>query len=86
MVLPYTLQNTSSLEMARARRGMLLQCDPSIRALIVQIDAQHNDIILEELDDTHLLVDPSKVEFIKHELNRLLSKNIYNPMEEEEEQ
>ena len=81
-----TLQNTSTLEMARARRGMLLQCDPSIRALIVQIDAQHNDIILEELDDTHLLVDPSKVEFIKHELNRLLSKNIYNPMEEEEEQ
>ncbi|SMN21915.1 similar to Saccharomyces cerevisiae YDR079C-A TFB5 Component of the RNA polymerase II general transcription and DNA repair factor TFIIH [Maudiozyma saulgeensis] len=72
--------------MARARRGMLLQCDPSIKALILQIDSQHNDIILEDLDDTHLLVDPTKVEFIKHELNRLLSKNIYNPMEEEEEQ
>lgn len=70
--------------MARARRGILLQCDPSIKALIVQIDSERHDIILEELDDTHLLVDPSKVEFIKSELNRLLSKNIYNPMEEEE--
>lgn len=70
--------------MARARRGILLQCDPSIKALIVQIDSQGHDIILEELDDTHLLVDPSKVEFIKSELNRLLSKNIYNPMDEEE--
>lgn len=70
--------------MARARRGVLLQCDPSIKALIVQIDSQRTDIILEELDDTHLLVDPSKVEFIKAELNRLLSKNIYNPMDEEE--
>lgn len=72
--------------MARARRGVLLKCDPSIKALIVQIDANRSDIILEELDDTHLLVDPSKVEFIKHELNRLLSKNIYNPMDEEENQ
>ncbi|KAK5958998.1 TFIIH complex subunit TFB5 PWA37_003675 [Arxiozyma heterogenica] len=70
--------------MARARRGILLQCDPSIKALIVQIDFERHDIILEELDDTHLLVDPSKVEFVKSELNRLLSKNIYNPMEEEE--
>ncbi|CAL9734345.1 hypothetical protein MOSE0_E03884 [Monosporozyma servazzii] len=73
-------------KMARARRGVLLQCDPSIKALIVQIDTKRTDIILEELDDTHLLVDPSKVEFIKAELNRLLSKNIYNPMDEEENQ
>ena len=70
--------------MAKARRGMLLQCDPSIKALIVQIDSKTNDIILEELDDTHLLVDPAKVDFIKHELNRLLSKNIYNPMDDED--
>ncbi|CCE89484.1 TFIIH complex subunit TFB5 TDEL_0A01520 [Torulaspora delbrueckii] len=70
--------------MPRARRGALIQCDPSIKALIIQIDAQRSDIILEELDDTHLLVDPSKVEFIKQELNRLLSKNIYNPVDEEE--
>ncbi|CCC68499.1 hypothetical protein NCAS_0B04150 [Naumovozyma castellii] len=72
--------------MPRARRGVLVQCDPSIKALIVQIDAQRSDIILEELDDTHLLVDPSKVDFIKQELNRLLSKNIYNAMDEEENQ
>lgn len=70
--------------MARARRGSLIQCDPSIKALIMQLDALRSDIILEELDDTHLLVDPSKVEFIKRELNRLLSKNIYNPMDEDE--
>lgn len=72
--------------MARARRGALIQCDPSIKALILQLDGERSDIILEELDDTHLLVDPSKVEFIKQELNRLLSKNIYNPMDEEENQ
>ncbi|AQZ12862.1 TFB5 (YDR079C-A) [Zygosaccharomyces parabailii] len=72
--------------MPRARRGALIQCDPSIKALIIQIDSDKSDIILEELDDTHLLVDPAKVEFVKRELNRLLSKNIYNPMDEEENQ
>lgn len=70
--------------MTRARKGTLVQCDPSIRALILRMDADRNDIIYEELDDTHLLVDPSKVEFIKYELNRLLSENIYNPLDEEE--
>ncbi|CCH59031.1 hypothetical protein TBLA_0B01870 [Henningerozyma blattae CBS 6284] len=72
--------------MARARRGALLKCDPSIKALIVQIDRSRHDIILEELDDTHLLVDPSKVEFIKGELNRMLSQNIYDPLDDEENQ
>lgn len=72
--------------MPRARKGALVQCDPSIKALIIQIDAERHSIILEELDDTHLFVDPTKVEFIKEELNRLLSKNIYDPLDEEENQ
>ncbi|SCU99708.1 LANO_0F03290g1_1 [Lachancea nothofagi CBS 11611] len=71
--------------MPRARKGALVQCDPSIKALIVQIDSSKNDVILEELDDTHLLVDPAKVEFIKAELNRLMAQNIYDPLDEEEE-
>ncbi|CEP63044.1 TFIIH complex subunit TFB5 LALA0_S07e01156g [Lachancea lanzarotensis] len=71
--------------MPRARKGALIQCDPSIRALILQMDTDRNNIILEELDDTHLLVDPAKVEFIKAELNRLMSQNIYDAMDEEEE-
>ncbi|SCU81458.1 LAFA_0C05072g1_1 [Lachancea sp. 'fantastica'] len=71
--------------MPRARKGALIQCDPSIRALILQMDTDRNNIILEELDDTHLLVDPAKVDFIKAELNRLMSQNIYDPLDEEEE-
>ncbi|KAH3901858.1 probable RNA polymerase II transcription factor B subunit 5 [Saccharomycodes ludwigii] len=71
--------------MPRARKGTLIQCDPSVRALISQIDTNRDhDIILEELDDSHLLVNPESVEYIKSELDRILSKNIYNPMDEEE--
>ncbi|GME93317.1 hypothetical protein B5S28_g3158 [[Candida] boidinii] len=69
--------------MARAVKGMLIQCDPSIKALIVKIDSDFNNIVVEELDDTHLLVDPSTIPFIKQELNRILSKNTYNPLDDE---
>lgn len=69
--------------MLRATKGALVQCDPSIRALIMQIDAQLRGIVLEELDDTHLLILPDMIPYVKSELNKLLSKNIYNPFEEE---
>lgn len=57
----------------------LLTSDPSIRALILTIDKANNDIIIMELDDQHLLIDGSKVDYVKSELNRLLDENTYNP-------
>ncbi|CAI5757378.1 unnamed protein product [Candida verbasci] len=66
-----------------ASKGVLVQCDPSIKALIIQIDSQSPGIILEELDDTHLLIQQDKVEIVKNELNKLLSKNIYDPFEDD---
>ncbi|GME86789.1 unnamed protein product [Ambrosiozyma monospora] len=70
--------------MPRAVKGSLIQCDPSIKALILKIDSDYRDIVFEELDDTHLLVDPSKISFIKSELNRILAKNTYNPLDDDE--
>lgn len=69
--------------MPSAIKGMLVRCDPSIKALILKIDSSRHDIIIEELDDTHLLVDLTKVQAVKDELNRLLSKNIYDPFDEQ---
>ena len=69
--------------MPRAIRGVLVRCDPSIKALILQVDSQRHDIVVEELDDTHLVIDQSKVQAVKDELNRLLSQNIYNAIEDE---
>ena len=70
--------------MARAIKGMLIKCDPSIKSLIVRIDMDYRDIIIEELDDTHLLIDPTKLVFVKKELNRILADNSYNPFDDEE--
>lgn len=70
--------------MARAIKGMLIECDPSIKSLVVKIDQDYRDIVIEELDDTHLLIDPSKLVFIKKELSRILASNSYNPFDDEE--
>ncbi|CDO51638.1 similar to Saccharomyces cerevisiae YDR079C-A TFB5 Component of the RNA polymerase II general transcription and DNA repair factor TFIIH [Geotrichum candidum] len=69
--------------MPSAIKGVLIECDPSIRALVLNIDAKTHDIIIEELDETHLMVDENKVEYIKSELNKLLAKNTFVPEGEE---
>lgn len=71
--------------MVHAIKGSLIKCDPSIKALIVEIDSQRHDIIIEELNDNNLLISTDKVQFIKGELNRLLEKNSYNALEEGEQ-
>ncbi|KAG7196073.1 TFIIH complex subunit tfb5 [Scheffersomyces spartinae] len=69
--------------MPTATKGVLVQCDPSIRALILQIDSKAPGIVLDELDETHLLIKQDQVMNVKNELNKLLSKNIYNPFDEQ---
>lgn len=69
--------------MLTATKGALVQCDPSIKALILEIDSKTPGIVLEELDDTHLLIKQDQVQIVKNELNKLLSKNIYNPFDEQ---
>lgn len=52
----------------------------------MDIDSKRHNIIIEELDDTNLLVSSDKVQFIKAELDRVLAKNTYNSLEEEEKE
>lgn len=78
------LERCDDLSMPSAIKGVLIECDPSIRALIVLMDSKAHDIILEELDEMHLFVVPEKVDFIRNELNTRLAANHYNPDEEEE--
>lgn len=70
--------------MPSAIKGTLVECDPSIRALIVMMDARFHDLILEELDETHLFVAPDKVDFIREELGKRLNETLYNPDNDED--
>lgn len=52
--------------MPRAHKGVLVECDPSIKAIIVKIDAEHgNAFIQEDIDDEHVLIASGKHEQLK---------------------
>ncbi len=48
--------------------GVLIECDASIKAIISKIDAERHDIIIEDLDEMHLLVKEGKLEELKLKL------------------
>jgi uncharacterized protein YqfB (UPF0267 family) len=51
--------------------GVLVECDPSIKAILIKIDTEHNhDFIVEDIDDEHVLVKNMK----QDELKRLLKE------------
>lgn len=66
--------------MPTGSKGVLVRCDPSIKALISQIDSTNRGIVLQELDNTHLMIKGEMVPFVKNELNRLLLENVYDPV------
>ena len=50
---------------------MLVECDPAIKAIILKIDQERNEYIVEDLDDTHLMVKDSKVQALKAKLDEV---------------
>lgn len=49
-----------------------MECDPSIKAIITRINEQHNhEIIVEDIDDEHVLIKKDK-----HEELKLLLKEV----------
>ncbi|KAK6076060.1 RNA polymerase ii transcription factor b subunit 5 [Seiridium cupressi] len=60
--------------MPKARRvkgskGVLIECDPSIKSIIMNIDSEYNEYILHDLDDTHLVIQENKVQDLKRRLD-----------------
>lgn len=49
--------------------GVLVECDPSIKAIILKIDAAHHDFIVEDLDDQTLVVKETKLKELKQKLD-----------------
>ncbi|KAK9475425.1 TFIIH subunit TTDA/Tfb5 [Dipodascopsis tothii] len=67
--------------MPRAVKGVLVECDPSIKTLIMNLDARMHNIIIADLDDEHLVVDERQVAYIKQQLEIQLAENTFNPEE-----
>lgn len=47
---------------------MLVECDPSIKSIIVNIDSENHDFIIEDLDEERVVVKENMVALLKQKL------------------
>lgn len=57
--------------MANPRPGVLVECDPSIKAIILKIDQDKHDYIVEDLDDQTLVIKESQLQKLKLRLEEV---------------
>ena len=52
--------------------------DPATKQLVLYVCNENvgKKIIVQDLDDTHVLVNPAYVQYLKNEVARLLEKNM----------
>ncbi|KAK5117000.1 hypothetical protein LTR62_006721 [Meristemomyces frigidus] len=66
--------------MPKAQDGILIECDESIKAIILKIDRENsNRFIIEDIDDTHALVKKERHEELKDLLKAQLADSIREP-------
>lgn len=52
--------------------GLLIECDPSIKSMILKYDEERHDYIVEDLDDeNHLVIKESQLENLKVRLDQV---------------
>ncbi|RJE21667.1 hypothetical protein PHISCL_06007 [Aspergillus sclerotialis] len=72
--------------MPRAVRGVLIECDPSVKAIILKYDEERHDYVVEDLDDDrHLVIKESQVQNLKARLGKELDEKVMQPDESESE-
>lgn len=54
------------------RPGVLIECDPSVKAIILKYDEERHDYVVEDLDDDrHLVIKESQLQNLKARLNKV---------------
>lgn len=48
--------------------GVLIECDPSIKSIIVNIDSENHEYIIEDLDEERIVVKENMVTALKQKL------------------
>ncbi|KAI5477513.1 TFIIH basal transcription factor complex TTD-A subunit [Pseudohyphozyma bogoriensis] len=69
-------------KMVKATKGTLVTCDPAVKQILLQLEETGKEqFIIQELDDTHLLVKADSMDRVGRELELELEKNNYVHME-----
>ena len=56
----------------RNTTGVLIECDPSVKAIILKYDEEQHDYIVEDLDDDrHLVIKESQLQNLRDRLGKV---------------
>ena len=66
---PFPLIRTCKINCTKP--GVLIECDPSIKAIILKIDHERHDYIVEDLDDQTLVIKESQLQRLKARLEEV---------------
>lgn len=67
----FLIPNTALPHNANPPPGVLVECDPSIKAIILKIDQDKHDYIVEDLDDQTLMIKESQLQKLKARLEEV---------------
>lgn len=65
------LDRASPHRLTVAIPGVLIECDPSIKSIIVNIDSANHDYIIEDLDEERVVVKETMVAALKLKLEEV---------------
>jgi len=68
------------IAMSSVRQGMLVTCDPTIKEYLLYLDKNEMSFIFEDLDETHLFIDPTKKDWIQEKIDKLHEDNAFKPV------
>ncbi|CAM9674067.1 unnamed protein product [Heterosigma akashiwo] len=61
-----------------SKRGILITCDVPMKQFILHLNDK-SQFVIDDLDETHLLVEETSVDMIQREIATLMEKNVYTP-------
>lgn len=71
------IQKTQLKQTPPPPTGVLVECDPSIKAIILKIDQEKHDYIVEDLDDQTLVIKESQLQKLKARLEEVSRAFVY---------
>lgn len=66
--------------MVKATRGTLVECDVSVKEILLSLDNELH-FIVEDVDERHLFVETSQLAVVKKRLDAILNENVFKPIE-----
>lgn len=64
--------------MVTATAGVLISCDIPVKQFLLHVDEKEmGKFIISDLDETHVLVKESALDYIKSQLDKLYEENQY---------